>query len=80
MEFEFGNFQTLEELFDRGCSSCFHKFKNITNGIIYGLDPYNQMYLIDIDTIDTLGEYYQYELVDIVESDGHQRPIIKVTI
>ena len=70
--------QTLEELFDRGFESDFNKFEEITGGIIYGSNEYDQLSMIFIDNVDELGYYYQNELLSVNNEALYQRPIIKL--
>lgn len=68
---------TLEELFDRGFNSDFNKFKETIGGIMYGVNDSGQMYMIFVDTVDDLCNYYDCTLLSVNDEVIYQRPCIK---
>lgn len=70
-------FQTLRDWVDEEFDSDFKKFKDTTGGVIYGINPYHQMYIIFVDHIDELAEYYDWEIQGISIDGPSKRPMIK---
>ena len=70
-------FQTLEDWFDKVFDSDFKTFKDMTGGVIYGINPYHQMYMIFIDHIDELTEYYDWVIQEVSIEGPSKHPMIK---
>lgn len=67
---------SLEEFYDRILNSDFNKFSEITGDVIYELQG-NQLCMLFIDDIDSLCEYFDYDVVEMNDEGQYTRPIIK---
>lgn len=72
--------QTLRDWFDEEFDSDFKKFKDVTSGVIYGINAYCQMYMIFVDNIDELTEYYDWEIQGVSIDGPSKRPMIKESV
>lgn len=70
-------FQTLRDWVDEEFDSDFKKFNDATGGVIYGINPHHQMYIIFVDHIDELTEYYDWEVLGVSIDDSNRHPMIR---
>ena len=69
--------QTLRDWFEEEFDSDFNKFRDTTGGVIYGVNTHHQMYMIFVDYIDELTEYYNWEIHGVSIDGPSKRPVIK---
>ena len=70
-------FQTLRDWVNEEVDSDFTKFKDATGGVIYGINSSYQMYIIFVDNIDELTEYYDWEVLGVSIDDSNRHPMIR---
>ena len=68
---------TLEEVYDTRLDSDFNKFITITNGILYEVTDSGQLIIIYVDDTDILSQYFDYNVVEIIDEGNYQRLLIK---
>lgn len=69
--------RTLEEVYHTVFVSDFNSFTEMTNNIIYLCHTSGQLEILYIDDVDSLCQYFDYFVVDVIEESTYNRLIIK---